>query len=98
MNAGIHDAIDLSVKLYNVVNGASDALLDLYDRQRRKLASQRIIPQASTNRARMAPTDRTSQLVRLDELDAIAADPVANRDFLLKSTMIAGLREANTIK
>lgn len=98
MNAGIHDAMDLSVKLYNVVNGASDALLDRYDRQRRKLASQRIIPQASTNRARMAPTDRSSQLVRLDELNAIAADPLANRDFLLKSTMIAGLREANRIK
>ena len=98
MNAGIHDAMDLSVKLYNVVNGASDALLDRYDSERRNLASQRIIPQASTNRARMAATDRSSQLARLDELSAIAADRVANRDFLLKSTMIAGLREANTIR
>lgn len=97
MNGGIHDAMNLAVKLFKVLNGASDDLLDQYDRQRRTLASQRIIPQASENRARMATMDRTSQLARLDELNAIASDPVANRDFLLKSSMIAGLREADAI-
>ena len=98
MNGGIHDAMNLSVKLFNVVKGADDSLLDQYDRQRRTLASERIIPQASENRARMATLDRTSQLARLDQLKAIAADPAANRDFLMKSSMITGLREAENIE
>ena len=98
MNGGIHDAFNLSEKLFAVLNGASHDLLDMYDRQRRTLASKHIIPQASANRARMAATDRASQLARLDELKAIAADPVANREFLLKSSMFTGLREAQSIE
>ena len=98
MNGGIHDAMNLSVKLFNVINGGDDALLDQYDRQRRKLASERIIPQASENRARMATSDRTSQLARLDRLKSIARDPEANREFLLRASMITGLREAQTIE
>ena len=46
----------------------------------------------------MATSDRTSQLARLDRLKAIAADPEANREFLLKASMITGLREAETIE
>ena len=98
MNGGIHDAVNLSLKLFNVLNGADDSQLDQYDRQRRTLASQRIIPQASENRARMATSDKTSQLARLDQLKAIAADREANREFLMKSSMITGLREAATIE
>ena len=98
MNGGIHDAMSLSVKLFNVLKGADESLLDLYDRQRRHVVSDRIIPQASDNRARMATSDRTSQLARLDRLKAIAADPEANREFLLKASMITGLREAETIE
>lgn len=97
MNGGIHDAINLSEKLFKVVNGASDILLDIYDRQRRTLAAKRIIPQASANRARMATTDKSTQHARLDELKTIAADPVRNREHLLKSSMVAGLREAQAI-
>ncbi len=98
MNGGIHDAINLSLKLRQVLDGADDTVLDRYDRQRRTLASGRIIPQASANRARMATMDKAIQLARLSQHRLIAADAAANREFLLESSMIAGLREAENIE
>ncbi len=98
MNGGIHDAMNLANKLLRVLSGADDALLDRYDRQRHTLASQRIIPQASANRERMATMDRGEQLARLENHRAIANDPERCRDFLLRSSMITGLREAKEIE
>ncbi len=98
MNGGIHDAMNLAEKLIAVMGGADDALLDRYDRQRRHVASHRVIPQASANRERMATTDRALQQERLAEQRAVAADPDRCREFLLRSSMIAGLREAERIE
>lgn len=99
MNGGIHDAMNLSEKLQQVIEGnADESLLDRYDRQRRGIVSRRIIPQASANRARMAAGDRTAQLERLAELKAIAGDTQELREFLLRSSMITGLREADSIE
>ncbi len=98
MNGGIHDAMNLTSKLLRVISGADPALLDSYDRQRHTLASQRIIPQASANRARMATTDRGSQMDRLQQYRAIAADESRCRDYLLQASMITGLREAQDIE
>jgi 2-polyprenyl-6-methoxyphenol hydroxylase-like FAD-dependent oxidoreductase len=97
MNGGIHDAINLSEKLLEVIGGAADSVLDRYSRQRQTLVSKRIIPQASANRARMATMDKAVQLERLAERRQIAADPAANRDFLLLSSMITSVREAQEI-
>ncbi len=98
MNGGIHDAMNLCDKLLQVLGGADESLLDRYDRQRRTLASQRIIPQASANRERMATMDRRVQLERLARHKAIAADADENREFLLRSSMITVLREAQDIE
>lgn len=97
MNGGIHDAINLSEKLIAVMGGATDSVLDRYSRQRQTLASKRIIPQASANRARMATLDKSVQLERLAERRQIAADAAANREFLLLSSMISSVREAQAI-
>lgn len=94
MNGGIHDAVNLAEKLLMVLDGADDSVLDQYDRQRQTLVSKRIIPQASENRARMATTDRQLQLERLDEQRRVRADADASREFLLRASMITGLREA----
>ncbi|MDJ0657266.1 MAG: FAD-dependent monooxygenase [Xanthomonadales bacterium] len=98
MNGGIHDAVNLTGKLIEVMAGASDSLLDRYQRQRHQIVSGRIIPQASANRARMAVKDPKRQLARLDEHRQIAADGERCREFLLKSSMISGLREAEAIE
>lgn len=97
MNGGIHDAMNLSNKLLKVLGGANEQLLDRYDRQRRTLACRHVIPQASANRARMATIDSTAQLGRLESLRDTAGDPQERREFLLQSSMIAGLRVAEII-
>jgi len=98
MNGGIHDAMNLCEKLLGVLAGEDAALLGRYDRQRRHIVAQRVIPQASANRARMATTDLDSQLERLAEQRAIADDPERCKEFLLRASMISGLREAETIE
>ncbi len=94
MNGGIHDAWNLGEKLVAVANGASIETLDVYERQRRPIARDDIIGQADANRNRMNSTDPEDRAQRLKVLKAIAADPTRSRDFLLKSSMIAGLRRA----
>jgi len=98
MNGGIHDAMNLSQKLIEVLAGADHDLLDRYDRQRRTLASERIIPQASANRARMQTRDRGLQQKRLAAHKATASSRTASQAYLLRSSMIAGLREADNIE
>ena len=98
MNGGIHDAMNLSWKLLRVIDGADQSLLDRYHRQRHTLVSQRIIPQASANRARMSVMDQDEQLEKLARFRSIANDKERRREFLLRSSMILGLREARDIE
>ena len=98
MNGGIHDAFNLCDKLQSVLQGADNDLLDRYDRQRRGVITRRIIPAATANRKRMAGTDVAQQLERLRKLQEVAADPVQRREYLLESSMINSLREADAIE
>ena len=97
MNCGIHDAMNMSEKLVEVLNGADDSLLDRYDRQRRRVAYEHVIPQSTASRARLADADAGAQVRRLARYQAIAADTGRCREFLLASSMITALREAETI-
>ena len=97
MNGGIHDAFNLVEKLAAVWRGADDALLDKYTRQRRPVAETAILQQADRNRKRMAVTDPNARARALADLQATVADPERARDYLLKSSMIAGLRQAAAI-
>lgn len=97
MNGGIHDAMNLAEKLLAVIHGDSADLLDRYSRQRRHLASGAIIPQAAGNRMRMQTRDPAEQERRLARFQEIAEDKSKCRDFLLRSSMIAGLRESERI-
>lgn len=97
MNGGLHDAFNLCEKLVQVWNGADDALLDRYVRQRRPVAQEQIIAQAHQNRTRMQERNADKRQATLRELQAIAASPERAREHLLKTSMIAGLREAAQI-
>lgn len=97
MNGGIHDAFELTEALSAVLRGEDEALLDRYVRRRRPVAEREIIAQADRNRARMRETDPERRRALLADLQATAADPVKARAHLLRSSMIAGLREAATI-
>ena len=71
--------------------------LDRYGRRRKAIAQDQILAQAHRNRTRMQERDPARRRAELDRLQAICADPVAAREYLLKSSMIDGLRQAETI-
>ncbi len=97
MNCGIHDAFNLAEKLAAILAGEDMALLDLYDRQRRPLARDDILKRANENRQRMQQRDPAWRRAELTRLQGIAADADTAREYLLGSSMIAGLREAAAI-
>jgi len=94
MNGGIHDAFSLSDKIIAVLKGADPALLERYEPERRPVALDDILGQADANRARMNETDADVRRQSLRNLQAIAADLERCRAFLLRSSMIDGLRKA----
>jgi 3-(3-hydroxy-phenyl)propionate hydroxylase len=97
MNGGIHDAWMLSDLLIRVAGGGDPAILDSYERARRPIARDDIVAQADANRSRMNTTDPEQRRAYLSELRAIAADPARARKFLLRSSMIEGLKRAETL-
>ncbi|MBV8508785.1 MAG: FAD-dependent monooxygenase [Xanthobacteraceae bacterium] len=95
MNGGIHDAFNLAEKLTAVLcEGADDALLNRYERQRRPVAEEEIIQQAHRNRTRMQERDPARRRELLSDLQRTAEDPAKLKSYLLKSSMIEGLRRA----
>jgi 2-polyprenyl-6-methoxyphenol hydroxylase-like FAD-dependent oxidoreductase len=95
MNGGIHDAFNLAEKLIAVLRDGADArILDRYERQRRPIAEEEIIEQAHRNRTRMQERDPQRRWQLLGALQQMTADPVKLKTYLLKSSMIEGLRRA----
>jgi 3-(3-hydroxy-phenyl)propionate hydroxylase len=82
LNSGIHDAINLADKLGRVWRGESDALLDLYVRQRRSATVEQVQAMSAVQRQ------------HLSDLVALANDPGRARQYLLDSSMISGLRRS----
>jgi 3-(3-hydroxy-phenyl)propionate hydroxylase len=96
MNSGIHDVWNLCPKLIEILrNGASDALIDLYERQRRTVMSEFIQSQTIRNKQAMEmASDETSSLAEA-ELAATARDSSLRREYLLRQSMYRSLeREA----
>ncbi|MFW2404646.1 MAG: FAD-dependent oxidoreductase [Gammaproteobacteria bacterium] len=95
MNGGIHDAFNLTEKLPPVWRGDTELeSLDRYTRQRRPIAREQILKQAHANRTRMQERDPQKRRAELERLQAIAGDREKSREYLLRSSMITGLREA----
>jgi 3-(3-hydroxy-phenyl)propionate hydroxylase len=98
LNGGIHDAFALIDALRDIRNGAPrKERLDLYERRRRPVALEQIIAQADANRARMREKDPARRREILDGLKAIAADRARLETHLLRTSMIAGLRQAAAV-
>jgi 3-(3-hydroxy-phenyl)propionate hydroxylase len=97
MNFGIHDSVSLAEKLTRVLDGASDDLLDLYDRQRRHVANAFLQAMTIQNKRVLEEKDPARREERLNELRRIAADPQKARTFLLRTSMIEGLQAAAQI-
>ena len=98
LNGGVHDAFELAAALTDMLrHGAPLERLDLYDRKRRPIARDQIIAQADRNRARMREKDPEKRRELLADLQAIVNDRQRLHAYLLRSSMIEGLRQAQSI-
>ena len=97
MNGGIHDAWCLADLLIGVANGGDPQGLDKYEARRRPIARDDIVAQADKNRARMSAKNEAKRHEYLRSLKEIAANPIKARKFLLRSSMIEGLRRSEML-
>ena len=98
MNGGIHDAFNLADKLVAALRRGDERGLDLYEPQRRPIAQDAIIAQAHQNRTRMQERDPERRRKLLADLQATARDPVKLKAYMLRTSMIDGLRRAAAIQ
>lgn len=99
LNGGIHDACNLYPKLAAVFHGEADAaLLDRYVRQRHAVQVEFVQELSTRNKKLLEERDPKVRAERLDEVRRTGADPKLARDYLIKSSMIASVRRAETIQ
>jgi len=97
MNGGIHDAFNLAEKLFAALRRQDEAGLERYEPQRRPIAQDAIIAQAHQNRTRMQERDPERRRRLLADMQATAADPIKLKAYMLRTSMIDGLRRAASI-
>ena len=102
MNGGVHDVLNLADKLLAAMGGmedsAADALLDRYERQRRTVCYKYVQSQTARNKAEMEEKSPVARAARQDAMRTMLADPAATKEFLLRNSMLASLREAAAIE
>ena len=98
LNSGVHDAFNLADKLARVLRGeASETELDRYERQRRHVAVKHTQAQTIRNKRLLEERDPAVRRRNHDELRRSAQDPELARKFLLRTSLIESLREADQI-
>lgn len=98
LNGGIHDAFELTAALTDILKkDAPTERLSLYDRRRRPIAREQILAQSDRNRARMRERDDTRRREILGGLQAMIRDREQLYAYMLRTSMIEGLRQAAAI-
>jgi 3-(3-hydroxy-phenyl)propionate hydroxylase len=98
MNSGVHDAFNLADKLIGILRGdTDDDVLDRYERQRRHVALQHTQAETIRNKRVLAEKDPAVRKANHDRLRKTSEDPALARAFLLRSSLIESLREADQI-
>jgi 3-(3-hydroxy-phenyl)propionate hydroxylase len=98
MNSGIHDAINLADKLIKILRReVGEEVLDRYERQRRHVALQHTQAETMRNKRVLAEKDPAVRRKNHEQLRRTAEDPKLAREFLLRSSLIESLREAEQI-
>ncbi|MCG8443661.1 MAG: FAD-dependent monooxygenase, partial [Caulobacterales bacterium] len=100
MNGGVHDAINASEKLVEILKNGRDhhELLDKYERQRRGICVRFIQEHTKRNKALMEATEEDVQRRRQEELMRASSDPLLEKEFLMRTSMINSVRESYTIR
>jgi 3-(3-hydroxy-phenyl)propionate hydroxylase len=98
LNGGIQDAVNLAAKMIGILlGGDSDRSLDLYNLQRRTVATEFVQEQSIANKKRLEESDPKARQKNLEELARIAEDPERARQFLLRTSMITSQRRAESL-
>ncbi|PUE49022.1 hypothetical protein B9Z47_05780 [Limnohabitans sp. 2KL-1] len=98
MNGGVHDAMNLTQKLLQVIQqGAAMDVMARYERQRRTIAIDYINANTARNKREIEERDPVVRQRVQDELRAICGNPEKARDYLKKSSMIEALERAKAI-
>ena len=99
MNFGIHDAINAAEKLASVLDGKADpSTLDRYDRQRRHVANAFLQAMTIQNKKMMEERDAAVRAANQADLRRTVADAAKARAYLLRTSMIEGVRTAAAIE
>jgi 3-(3-hydroxy-phenyl)propionate hydroxylase len=97
MNGGIHDVFELAACITEIHQGAAPETIERYEARRRPVVRDDIIGQADQNRSRMWEPSLEGRRKMLADLQALAADRERCYRYLLKTSMIEGLRRAATL-
>lgn len=90
MNSGIHDAFNLGERLLKIYQHGADADTELkaFELQRRTTTHDFIQAQTMRNMSYLKGDEANLHDRRKAELEAIQADPIRRREFLLRQSMI----------
>ncbi len=93
LNGGIHDAVMLTEALARTLQSGGDTrALDHFAEERRRIALEYIQAQTAQNEQNIRQRDPETRRQRHDEQRRMAEDPAASRAYLLRTSMIEGLR------
>lgn len=95
MNSGIHDALNLCEKLVAVRDRPDEAevLFNAYSSERHGIATAYVQAQTIQNKKRLEARTPEAREAAMAELRATAADPVRHKSWLMKASLLEGLRK-----
>src|SRR6516162_7217234 len=98
MNSGIHDAVNLAGNLIRVLRGEEDeGALERYGRQRRHVAVEHVQTATIANKKNMEQRDPATRRKYREEMQRAASNPVLAKKFLMRTSLIECLRDADRI-
>ena len=98
MNSGIHDAVNLAGNLLRVLAGEEgEGALDRYGRQRRHVAVEHVQTATIANKKNMEQGDPATRQKYRDDMRRAAEDPALAKKFLMRTSLIECLRDAERI-
>jgi 3-(3-hydroxy-phenyl)propionate hydroxylase len=99
MNSGIQDAFNLCEKLTSIMQegGDADALMPLFDRQRRTVMHNFIQAQTINNKRMMEHASDEYHRAEWQRMEKINQDDDLRREFLLRQSMIQSMEDAAAI-
>jgi 2-polyprenyl-6-methoxyphenol hydroxylase-like FAD-dependent oxidoreductase len=95
LNSGIHDAIDLSIRmgrLWDATDAVVDSELSTYADRRRRVALDFVGADTHRNTVMMQEKDESVRQANQADLRATAADPERSREWLMRASLIAAVR------